>query len=235
MRALRTAALAAAALHVVPAATWLPPVRLRLAPGLAGVGRRGHLALTFDDGPDPVSTPRVLAALDDLGWRATFFVLGDAVRRAPGLLGEITAAGHEVGLHGDTHRYLLLRDPWAAYDDLRRGRDTVAEALGTVPSWFRPPYGVLSGPGLLAAHALRVRPVLWTAWGRDWRAEATAESVVADLAAGVLDGGTALLHDSDVTSAPGSWQATLGALPLLAEHVARQGLAVGPLMEHGIR
>ncbi|MGP2438842.1 polysaccharide deacetylase family protein, partial [Streptomyces sp. JW3] len=66
--------LAAALAHIGPAATWLPGPRRRLLPGLAGRGRPGHVALTFDDGPDPASTPRFLDVLDDLGVRATFFV-----------------------------------------------------------------------------------------------------------------------------------------------------------------
>jgi peptidoglycan/xylan/chitin deacetylase (PgdA/CDA1 family) len=234
-RLLRRAAAVAVASQVLPAATWIPGVRIRLAPALAGLGRPGHLALTFDDGPDAASTPQFLHALDDLGWRATFFVLGEQLRRAPGLLRDLSAAGHEIGLHGDRHRYLLARTPAAARDDLTRGRDAVGDLIGHPPAWFRPPYGVLSGSGQLAARRLHLRPVLWSAWGRDWRAEATAASVLDDLTAGVLDGGTALLHDSDVTSVPGAWRAALGALPLLAEEAARLGLTVGPLREHGIR
>ena len=77
--------------------------------------------------------------------------------------------------------------------------------------------------------------MLWTAWGRDWRAEATAESVVADVLDGYVDGGTVLLHDSDCTSAPESWRAALDALPLLGKELADRGLTVGPVGEHGIR
>jgi hypothetical protein len=93
---------------------------------------------------------------------------------------------------------------------------------------------VLTTGGLLAARRLGLRPVLWSAWGRDWTAGATPRSVVEELCRGVLDGGTALLHDSDATSAPGSWRTTVAALPLLAAEVTRRGLAVGPLGEHGV-
>lgn len=226
------AVLVGAAVQIAPAATWLPPVRHRLAPGLSGLGDRAHLALTFDDGPDAEGTPAVLAALYDLGWRATFFLLGEQVRARPGLAAEVAATGHEIALHGFAHRYLPARSPWATYDDLARGVQTVAEATGVRPRWFRPPYGVLTSACLWAAARLRLRPVLWSAWGRDWRHDATAASVVAELTRGVLAGGTALLHDSDATAAPGSWRTTVGALPLLADEVRRRGLAVGPLGEH---
>lgn len=225
---------AVALAHVGPGITWLPSVRLRCAPRLSGLGAAGHLALTFDDGPDPRGTPVLLAALDDLGWRATFFMLGSAVRAAPGLAAEVAAAGHEVAVHGDTHRYLLTRTPRGAREDLARGVDAVGGATGAPLRWFRPPYGVLTSGSLLAARRLALRPVLWSAWGRDWVAGATPRSVVDELSRGVLDGGTALLHDCDATSAPGSWRATAAALPLLAEEAGRRGLRVGPLGEHGV-
>ena len=80
-----------------------------------------------------------------------------------------------------------------------------------------------------------MRSVLWTTWGRDWRAEATPESIRADVLAGYLDGGTVLLHDSDCTSDPGAWRATLGGLTLLAASFADRELEVGPVGEHGLR
>ena len=116
-------ALAATALawHAGPALTSIGPLRTRLTPALAGVGDPGHVALTFDDGPHPLSTPRFLEVLDRLGVRATFFLLGRWAARAPGLVKEITGAGHEIGLHGYDHRCLLLRGPRATYTDLARG------------------------------------------------------------------------------------------------------------------
>lgn len=207
------------ALQVGPAVTWLAPVRRALAPRLCGLHERGSVALTFDDGPHPQGTPRVLDALDTFGWTATFFLLGTQARRHFDVVDEIVRRGHELAVHGDEHRYLFTRTPKAAHDDLRRARDTVADIAGRAPRWWRPPYGVLSGPSLIAARRCGVTPVLWSAWGRDWRAEATAGSVVTDLFRGRLDGGTILLHDSDITSAPGSWKTTVDALTLLAQRL----------------
>jgi peptidoglycan-N-acetylglucosamine deacetylase len=223
-------AAAAAAVHAGPALTAVAAVRRR-TPRLAGVGTAGHAALTFDDGPVPASTPAFLDALDRHGWRATFFMLGEEVRRAPGLAAEVAAAGHEVAVHGDDHRSLLRREPLATLDGLRRAREVVAEATGTPPRWFRPPYGVLTGAALLGAARLGLRPVLWTAWGRDWLATATPASILADLGAGRLDGGTLLLHDY---AASGSWRETLAALAPLADLLAARGLAAGPLADHGL-
>jgi peptidoglycan/xylan/chitin deacetylase (PgdA/CDA1 family) len=200
---------------------------------MCGIGFAGHVALTFDDGPDPVGTPRIIDALDALGWRATFFVLGDMVAADPGLVAELVAAGHDVGVHAATHRSHRRMTPRRIVGDIRRAYDTVL-AAGAVPVFHRPPHGATSPEGLLTARRLGMRTVLWTAWGRDWRAEATPETVRDDVATGRLAGGTVLLHDSDCASAPGSWRTTLGALPLLAELFADRGLEVGPLRDHWV-
>ena len=79
-----------------------------------------------------------------------------------------------------------------------------------------------------------MRTVLWTTWGRDWRKEATPDTVVADVLRRYVDGGTVLLHDSDCTSYPGSWHSALGALPCLAEEFDARALVVGTVGSHGI-
>ena len=99
-----TAGLLALAAHIVPAGTWLPGARRTLFPALAGLGKATHVALTFDDGPDPATTPYFLDELDRLGVRATFFLLGEHVARHEGLTRRIAERGHEIGLHGWTHR-----------------------------------------------------------------------------------------------------------------------------------
>ena len=227
-------AVAGVAVHSAPSLIALSAVGRRISPDWAGVGTRGHVALTFDDGPDPASTPAFLDVLSELNLRATFFMLGSMARRAPELAADVAAAGHEVGVHGDLHRSQLRLSPRAVADDVARARDAVADATGVEPIWFRPPYGTLSLGGVRAARMAGLRPVLWTAWGRDWRAEATAESVVADVLGGYVDGGTVLLHDSDCTSAPDCWHAALGALPRLTDALHARSLRVGPLSEHGI-
>jgi peptidoglycan-N-acetylglucosamine deacetylase len=227
-------AVALAAAHAGPGVTALGTVRKALFPRLSGRGAADHVALTFDDGPDPLSTPRFLDALAARRLHATFFLLGSMVENAPGLAAEVTAAGHDVGVHGQDHRYLLLRGPRATRDDICRARDVIAGATGAAPRWFRPPHGVLTTPALAAARGLGLAPVLWSCWGREWVPGSTPESVYATLGADLAGGATVLLHDSDCTSPPGSWQAALGALPMLLEECRRRGLRVGPLREHGV-
>ncbi|MGW7099588.1 polysaccharide deacetylase family protein [Streptomyces sp. NPDC054838] len=204
-------------------------------PRLSGRGNPGHVALTFDDGPDPRSTPHFLRLLAQHGVHATFFLLGSQAQRSPGLVREISAAGHEVGIHGWLHRPLLLRGPRATLDDLARARDTIATTTGERPVLFRPPYGVMSTAAHVAARRLDLDPVLWTCWGEDWTARATPESVHRTVTSDLAGGGTILLHDSDCTSAPGAWRATLGALPRILETCARRRYQVGRLSDHGRR
>ncbi|GAA4594695.1 polysaccharide deacetylase family protein [Planotetraspora phitsanulokensis] len=223
----------AALLHAGPGATWLPAVR-RLTPGLAGEGTPGHVALTFDDGPDPRSTPRFLDELDRLGCRATFFVLGEMLERHPGVARRVAEAGHEIGVHGWHHRNALMTPPGRVTAEMGRAASLVGEVTGVRPVWYRPPYGVLSAETLIAARWWGLRPVLWTVWGRDWTERATPESVLASIAPGLRGGATILLHDSDCTSAPGAWRSALGALGQLVDHCRSAGLRVGPLAEHGV-
>ncbi len=227
------AALGTAAAHIVPAGTWLPPVRRALFPALDGRGRPDHVALTFDDGPDPASTPYFLDALDRLGVRATFFALGSALLEAPELSREVVARGHEIEVHGWRHRRPWRPSPARDVRDLRRAAQAVREVCGTEPRWFRPPYGVLTGGLWAAARAAGLRPVLWSAWGRDWRAGATPDTVLGSVLPGLRGGATVLLHDSDRMSAPGSWRVTIRTLPALVERCRARRLRIGPLGEHG--
>ncbi|MFI5911697.1 polysaccharide deacetylase family protein [Dactylosporangium sp. NPDC051541] len=219
---------------LAPALTAITPLRRVYMPRLAGVGRAGHVALTFDDGPDRRSTPQILRVLDQYHIRASFFVLGSMLAEDPQLGRELADAGHEVAVHGWHHRCLLRRGPAATDRDITRARMLVASVTGQVPRWYRPPYGVLTLAALRTCRRLGLTPVLWTAWGRDWEAGATPDSIVRTVTRRLAGGGTVLLHDTDITSAPGSWRRTVDALPALLEWARERGLAVGPLAEHAV-
>lgn len=230
-------AAAAAGLAVAqagPGLTGFGVVRSVACRRLAGSGDPGHVALTFDDGPDPASTPEFVRVLADRGVRATFFMLGSMVARAPGLAAEIAAAGHEVGVHGWEHRYLPARGPVATRSDLTRATELIAEVTGVRPWLFRPPYGVLSGLSLVTARELGLTPLLWGACGREWAAGATGEAVLQRVLRGLDGGVTVLLHDSGCTAPPGSSEAALAAVSPLLDECARRGLNVGPVGEHGL-
>jgi peptidoglycan/xylan/chitin deacetylase (PgdA/CDA1 family) len=218
--------------HFLPGAVAWRSARVRVLPKLSGVGRPDHIALTFDDGPDQVSTPLILDVLDAFGWKATFFCLGAQAREAPHLVTEIVGRGHEIGVHGDSHRSQLRRTAPGVVKDVRAAKALLEDLSGRPVEWFRPPYGGVSAASVLAAHRVGLRMVLWTTWGKDWRSDATGPSVAAHVRRTYVPGATVLLHDSDITSTPESWKATIEALPLLAGDWHRAGLEVGTLKEH---
>jgi peptidoglycan-N-acetylglucosamine deacetylase len=214
------------------AAAWTVPAIAPHAPAVAaGLGIELRLAdvdgiaLTFDDGPHRFGTPAVLRELERAGAIATFFLVGEQVRRDPGLAREIIAAGHALGLHGDRHRNQLRLGPRALADDLARVAATVAEATGRAPRVYRPPYGVFSAAGLALVRRRALRPLLWSRWGRDWRRRARPARIAALASRDLAAGDVVLLHDADTYSAPGSWRRTAAALPALLDVVGRAGLA----------
>jgi peptidoglycan/xylan/chitin deacetylase (PgdA/CDA1 family) len=128
------------------------------------------LAMTFDDGPNPSLTPKLLDLLDRFEARATFFVIGQYARACPHLLREIAARGHVVGNHTETHPSLLWLGPRQIRDELRRCHDAISGALGVAPQWFRPPFGLRNPWVAVAARELHLQVVMWTLIPGDWAA-----------------------------------------------------------------
>ncbi len=126
------------------------------------------LALTFDDGPNPSITPKLLDLLDRYNAKATFFVIGRYVRECPELVQETVARGHEVGNHTELHPNLLWLNPTKVRVELRLCHDAIRGAIGTPPIWFRPPYGMRNPWVIPAARELGYRTVMWTLLPGDW-------------------------------------------------------------------
>lgn len=159
-------------------------------------GRSSTLALTFDDGPNPKATPRLLNLLDQHRARATFFLIGKYVRAFPELAAEISARGHLIGNHTDTHPSLLWLSRRRVAAELTRCGESVEQATGKPPLWMRPPFG-FRGPQLGAA----VRQVglkgvvMWSVTARDWDAQPARQTIERLLQ--VRGGDIVLLHDGD--------------------------------------
>ncbi|HXN37141.1 MAG TPA: polysaccharide deacetylase family protein [Solirubrobacteraceae bacterium] len=205
-----------------PAPIWASLRELLGVEGRTASGR--GCALTFDDGPHPQGTPAVLDALARAGAHATFFLVGEQVLRSPALAREIADAGHGIGLHCHRHRNLLRLTPWQVAQDIARAHDAIATSTGRLPQLYRPPYGILNAAALRLARARGWRTLLWSHWGRDWEARATAESIAARVTDAVDEGAVLLLHDADEYSAPGSWTRTAAALPRVLDTLAARGL-----------
>jgi peptidoglycan/xylan/chitin deacetylase (PgdA/CDA1 family) len=150
--------------------------------------------LTYDDGPTPGITDLLLPVLAEAGATATFFVLLTRVRAAPGLLREVIAAGHEVGLHGLDHRALTSLPPAAHHDRFRDGRAELEDLAGVTVRWSRPPYGAQDPAAWHAARAAGLTPVLWSADCRDWE-DLDQGDYLAEARALSPEGCVLLLHD----------------------------------------
>ena len=210
-----------------PRSQWIVPSLHR------GSGGTPALALTFDDGPDPRYTPRVLQLLAAHGARATFFVVGQRAEQHPELVRAIAAAGHQIGSHSYTHgpRFHFQRSASMAAD-IRAGVDVLAAILGRVPLAFRPPLG-LRVPHLREALRLCGLPltcVTWTARGADAVRRPPA-AILARLLPALRPGAILTLHDGAGLGGSDDREPTLAALADLLPAIATRGLACVRLEE----
>jgi peptidoglycan/xylan/chitin deacetylase (PgdA/CDA1 family) len=129
---------------------------------------RRDIAITFDDGPDPQNTPRILDILDNAGASATFFVQGKAMEEHPALVREIAARGHQIGNHGFSHLDARRSSLRAYVEDTMHAQNALENILGRqVEKIFRPPYGNITGSSFLALAWRGFRFVFWSADSRD--------------------------------------------------------------------
>jgi peptidoglycan/xylan/chitin deacetylase (PgdA/CDA1 family) len=214
-----------AARHVHAATGFTPP-------------RRGYLpavpvaALTFDDGPDPVWTPRVLDALLAAAVKATFFLIGPRAERHPGVVERIRGEGHAIGIHCDEHvRHTERDEAWTAAD-LRRALRRL-DRLGVTPRLWRTPWGRIAPwtRALADAHGLTL--VGWTADTHDWRGD-DARTMLAAIGGELRAGAVVLAHDG---LGPGvcreGCQETVALIPALTERARAAGLRLGALDAKG--
>jgi peptidoglycan/xylan/chitin deacetylase (PgdA/CDA1 family) len=217
--------LCALALHAVVATLGVAFPELRVWGDVVCRGKPGRrrIALTFDDGPHPVTTRRVLAVLAEHEKRATFFVLGSKLRKHPELAREIVAAGHGIALHGDEHdRLYMLRTVGRVKADLARAASALFDAAGVRSALFRPPVGFVSHGVALAAEAAGQKLLGCSTRALDGRASARPERVLKRALAGLADGAVLLLHDA--AEGDDREPASLPVLPELLRAIERAGL-----------
>jgi len=140
----------------------------------------GELALTFDDGPNPTWTPRLLDLLARREVRATFFLVGNYAQAQPSLVQQIVAAGHLIGNHAWSHLNLALAPASRIEEQLSRTSQTLAQITGSPVCFFRPPFGARRPEVLRIAKKLGLEPVLWNAMTSDWK-NPSADSISARL------------------------------------------------------
>lgn len=137
-------------------------------PTICRTNRPNKLAITFDDGPNPAITPKLLDLLDRYEAKATFFLIGRFVRECPSLAEETVARGHSLGNHTHTHPNLFWLAPARIAEELCVCQETITEVVGAGPKWFRPPYGFRNPWVVFEAHKLGCQTVMWTLIPGDW-------------------------------------------------------------------
>ncbi|MGH7295172.1 MAG: polysaccharide deacetylase family protein [Polyangiaceae bacterium] len=195
---------------------------VRGPPGSQGV------ALTFDDGPHPKWTPRILAILEKRGVKATFFVVARKAEQHPQVVRAILDAGHTVGLHSYAHdRLFALRRERRVREDLERGLEVLEKITGSRPLLFRPPIGHTNPAIARVVDKLDLTVVGWNVAGRDGLASSRVEDVVARVRRDLADRAIVLLHDAPERG--DREPAAVKALPAILDAIASEQLDVVPL------
>lgn len=227
------AALGAAGLAVAGAASWGAFHRNSALFGavitrLAGNDRR--VALTFDDGPNPVATPRVLEVLARHGVRASFFLLGRHVEQWPHIARAIADAGHQIGNHGHGHAKLYRRGPRYVRRDLERATEAIERATGRRPAHFRAPHGFRAPWVTPIASSLGQRTVGWSlgVWDSD---RPGTEEITRRAVAGTRAGTILLLHDGDGNDPAGDRAQTAAAVGPIIDGLRSRGYTFALLPE----
>lgn len=176
------------------------------------------VALTFDDGPSLETTPRILDVLEHHHAQATFFVLGEQVRRHPDLVRRIVAEGHDLGIHGDTHRPFVLLTAAQVREEIVCARAAIRQAYPEAADvvWLRPPYGfkTLFLPRKTRRQGCRM--VAWSLDSQDYRSD-DAAAIALRVLSRLRPGAIVLLHDGATN------RASADALPEILRGIAERG------------
>ncbi|MDP9901892.1 polysaccharide deacetylase family protein [Variovorax ginsengisoli] len=213
---------------LAPRSNWLGANVTRLP--AAAVARR-EVALTIDDGPDPLVTPQVLDLLDAQGQRATFFCIAERVAAHPALTREIVARGHSIQNHTARHCHnFSFLGPRGYANEIAHAQRMLEDATGERPTCFRAPAG-LRNPFLAPVlHRLGLALVSWTRRGFDTR-ETDPAKVLARLCDGLTPGDILLLHDGNAARTAAGVPVILDVLPPLLQRLSDAGLRAVTLPE----
>lgn len=181
----------------------------------SGPTRGGRIALTFDDGPNPEITPRILAILKKYNAHATFFMIGARVRTDPGVARQVLATGNEIGNHTQNHVNLTTVSTEQLFSEFEEATQAIEEEVGISPSVCRPPGGRYNESVLDAATTFGMTTVLWTANPADFNL-GSPNQIAKDVLKAAKPGGIILLHDSV--------EETVKALPLILEGLRKRGM-----------
>ena len=182
-----------------------------------GDPHRAAVALTFDDGPNPPYTPRLLALLKANDVKATFFLVGERVEAEPALARAVIEAGHAIGNHTYDHARLVLKTESGVENELMKAETAIERATGVMPRFFRPPYGSEDRFTLEASKALGYVAVEWSVSSKDWRRPGV-DAIVDNVLRQVKNGSIILMHDGG-----GDRSETIDAVARIIPELRRRG------------
>ncbi|MEI6354363.1 MAG: polysaccharide deacetylase family protein [Methylococcus sp.] len=192
-----------------------------------------RVALTFDDGPDPIVTPKVLDLLDATSSTATFFCIGERVLQHKGLVQDIVARGHTIENHSHYHRLGFACSSVRGFvEEIGRAQEAIAEMTGRAPRFFRAPFGFRSPLLEPALCELGLDLVSWTRRGYDTR-ERSPQRIQKRLLQGLSDGDILLLHDGHSAKSLTDQPVVLDVLADLLATLREEGLQ-GVSLDQGI-
>ncbi|EIT85986.1 polysaccharide deacetylase [Fictibacillus macauensis ZFHKF-1] len=182
-----------------------------------------EIALTFDDGPDPIYTEQLLDLLKEYDAKATFFVVGERAQRYPVLLQRMIKEGHSIGIHHYHHSNSWFLTPWKLRQEIEQCAKVITEATGKKPVYYRPPFGRFNMTSMHVAKEYHI--VMWSSIHQDWKVSQGKERLYASLSNDLAPGTIYLLHDNGDN--PGADQEApavmLEALRPFLAHATEQG------------
>jgi peptidoglycan-N-acetylglucosamine deacetylase len=205
---------------------WYSRMPILMPGAVTRLGSRSHVALTFDDGPHSVATPRTLAALERHALRAVFFCTGRHVTTHPDLAHHCHAQGHSVQIHGWNHDAMAGKSGETIRAELRRAIDAVHQATGARPRYFRPPYGRWNPMHAGILRELGLTLVLWNRMPREYDRRIPSSEVAGWLASNLAGGDILVLHDNQKTA-----DSIGGIVQDVAGILQRNGLATTTALE----
>lgn len=172
--------------------------------------------ITFDDGPDPISTPEILNILDKYNIKATFFLLGKNMEKYPDIVKMIINKGHKIGDHSFNHLHPWKSNPISYYKDLYR-TNKILEQFSITTKLYRPPYGKLNFITLMYIIIFNKKFVGWTLDPKDYKCK-TSNEIIDYVMNSILPGDVLLLHDSRISDSLNSAEITVKALERIIDN-----------------
>ena len=191
-----------------------------------------EFALTYDDGPNSPETQQLIDLLAEFNVKATFFLIGRFVQQRPDIAQALDRAGHLIGNHTYNHRMLITAMPSVVKKELRDCNAAIADAIGRLPTVFRPPFGARRPDVLKEARNQGLTPVMWNVTCYDWRPNITAQEIFAFAERGIainqakssgIRGSNILLHDGAQAGIGQDRQTSVAATRMILETYAAKG------------